>query len=215
MAEKSKSTLRYSHAFWLFLLGSMLGTLFEGIWCRVRQGHWETHTVAVWGPFCIIYGIGAVGFYLAYLKLKNKNVFIQFVTIAVIADIVEYACSCLLEYGLGMKAWDYAGCLYNIKGRISPTMTLLWGTAGVVFIRLFAPFIERELNKMQGRYWQWPCAALSVFMAVNLVFTGFCIVRWSQRHYTAANDSAFFYLADKYYDDEKMQKIFCEWFFIE
>lgn len=215
MAEKNTSVLKYSHIFWLFLFGSMLGTLFEGIWCKLRQGHWETHTVAVWGPFCIIYGIGAVGFYLAYLKLKNKNIFIQFVAIAVVADLVEYACSCLLEYGLGMKAWDYAGCFYNIKGRVSPTMTLLWGVAGVAFIKLFAPFIERGLNKMQGKYWNAVCILLSAFMAVNLTVTAFCIVRWSQRHYMTAKESAIFYLADKYYPDEKMQKIFCEWFFTE
>lgn len=56
--------ITYENMFWLFMIGSVLGVILEGIWCLIRAGHWETHVVSMWGPFCIIYGFGAVGLYL-------------------------------------------------------------------------------------------------------------------------------------------------------
>lgn len=40
--------------FWLFMFGNVLGVLLEGTWCKLCFGHWETHVVTIWGPFCLI-----------------------------------------------------------------------------------------------------------------------------------------------------------------
>ena len=63
----------YSNMFWLFMIGNILGVILEGIWCVIRNGRWETHVVTIWGPFCLIYGVGAVGGYLASALLSDKK----------------------------------------------------------------------------------------------------------------------------------------------
>ena len=62
----------YQEIFWLFLVGSVLGVVVEGCWCRFRYGRWRTHVVALWGPFNIVYGIGIAVFYLGESLLQQK-----------------------------------------------------------------------------------------------------------------------------------------------
>ena len=205
----------YQKLFWLFIFASLLGVLLEGFWCLFTLGHWETHVVSIWGPYCIIYGLGAVGFYLGSFPLKGKKTVVQFIYIALIGPAVEYICSCVLSYGLHMKAWDYSEALLNIKGRVTLPMTLLWGFMGLMFIRYIIPrFDSLYEKKMQTRAWRLACLAMSIFMVLILTATTMCIVRWSDRHEgVPANHIG--QLIDEKYDDARMQKRFCEWSFID
>ena len=50
----------YEELFWVFFFGSILGFVIEGIWHIVLTGTWVDHSATVVGPFCIVYGVGAV-----------------------------------------------------------------------------------------------------------------------------------------------------------
>ena len=50
----------YEELFWVFFLGSILGFLIEGIWNIILVGEWVDHSATVVGPFCAVYGVGAV-----------------------------------------------------------------------------------------------------------------------------------------------------------
>ena len=78
-ASDIAESLTYPTLFWLFTVCSILGTIVEGLFYLIRYGRWETHTVALWGPFCIIYGIGAVILYLSTLMTKAKHIIWQFI----------------------------------------------------------------------------------------------------------------------------------------
>lgn len=213
--KKEKSEyITYRNMFWLFMIGNIFGVLFEGAWCFVRFGRWETHVVTIWGPFCLIYGIGFVVLYISAVKLKDKTGWLRFLFIALILDAVEYFCGWLIDFALGMKAWDYSESFLNIKGRICFGMTLFWGLAGILFARFAVPALERLFRKMQGKGWKAACVVLSVFMAVNIAVTAVCLVRWSARHRGVAPATQIAQLADTYYGDEYMEKRFVEWSFI-
>lgn len=72
------SSIKYQTLFWLFMIGSVLGFLLEGLWCVIKTGHWEHHVATIWGPFCIIYGIGAVAAFLISQLLSGRHVLLQF-----------------------------------------------------------------------------------------------------------------------------------------
>ena len=210
-----KQPIAYADLFWLFIAGSLLGVLMEGAFCVLRSGHWETHTVAVWGPFCIIYGIGAVVLYIRVILMEGKSYLFQFVIFALAATVIEYFCGALLKYGLHMRAWDYSREFLNIDGLVCPAFTLGWGLVGIAFSRWCAPALKLLFFKMRRIGWNIACICLSVFMAVNLLVTSVCIFRWSQRHQgIAPRDSVEQYI-DETWDDSRMQKRFCEWRFIE
>lgn len=209
-----KKSIRYADLFWLFMAGSMLGVLIEGVFCIFSYGRWETHTVAVWGPFCIIYGIGAMILYVGAVILKDKKYIFQFIIFALATTVVEYMCGALLKYGLQMWAWDYSGEFGNIDGLVCPTFTLVWGVAGVAFSKWCVPALTTLFSKMSGIGWKVFCIVMSIFMAFNLLLTAFCIIRWAQRHQGIAPHNTVEQYIDRTWDDDSMQKRFCEWRFI-
>ncbi|MBQ8345061.1 MAG: hypothetical protein IJY42_02210, partial [Clostridia bacterium] len=48
-----RADVTYLDLFWLFLFGSVLGFLLEGVWSIFKRGQWDNHSATVWGPFCI------------------------------------------------------------------------------------------------------------------------------------------------------------------
>lgn len=205
----------YSELFWLFMSGSLFGALIEGIFCYFRYGHWETHTVAVWGPFCIIYGIGAVILYIGAVRMRGRGRIYQFTMFAVSATVVEYLCGAVLKYGLHMRAWDYSKKFMNIDGLVCLKFSVIWGLGGVLFARWCVPVLKRIFIKMKGKKWNTACIVLSIFMAVNLSVTAACISRWAGRHEKILPQNVIERYIDKIWGDDRMQKRFCEWRFLD
>ncbi|MCM1082246.1 MAG: putative ABC transporter permease [Clostridium sp.] len=213
--SKTKQQIVYSDLFWLFIMGSLMGVLIEGVFCVFKYGHWETHTVAIWGPFCMIYGVGAVVLYIGAIMMKGKNLILQFIVFSFAATVVEYLCGALLKYGLHMMAWNYSNRFLNIDGLVCPIFTLGWGVAGIVFSKWCVCPLQNLFFKMRGTIWNIVCICFSMFMAVNLLVTSVCIFRWSKRHQGISPHNAIEQYIDKTWDDRCMQKRFCEWRFIE
>lgn len=201
------SGVTYRRLFWLFLLGSVAGLILEGLWCVLRKGAWESHTSLVWGPFCTVYGFGAVAVYLSSILLKDKKLPLQFLFFAAAGAVVEYFSSLLQELFFGSTSWDYSGHFLNIGGRVSLKMTLVWGVIGIAFMYLVFPLLERLLRKMEGRLCRIGCFALSVFMAVNCIFSAAAVMRWSERLTTnTPPTNVLEQFLDETYDNEAMEK---------
>ena len=112
---KHEHTARPSTLFWLFLAGSVAGFFLEGIWCVFTKGHWEHHSATVWGPFCIVYGIGAVLVYLLSAVLKGRNLPLQFLLFSASGAAVEYGSS-LADVVSLVLLWTRARTLDKAKG---------------------------------------------------------------------------------------------------
>ena len=185
----------YQEIVWLFLVGSVLGVVVEGGWCRFRYGRWRTHVVALWGPFNIVYGIGIAVFYLGESLLQQKAWPVRVAALALAGSLVEYLCGLVIRVGIRMKAWDYRNHFLNIQGLISFKMTLMWGGLGVIFDRfLFRP-LKKILSHITGVAWDLACEVLSVFGKPPMNR----ISQW----------------IDKNYPDSWMEKRFCNWRFME
>ena len=214
--KKSKPAIRVSYAicFWLFMIANLAGVLIEGLFYLIAFGKWETHVVTVWGPFCLLYGFGTVGFYLMAAALQGRGVVLELLGYALVGDGLELIGGLLLEFGLGMRAWDYTGYFLNFRGHICLTMTIVWALVGFAFSR-FCPLIGKGLSQFEHGIFRVLLIILSVFMLVNLVFTSICIVRWSRRHYGIQANSAFEEFLDERYNDDFMSKRFVEWHFLD
>lgn len=212
---RCKKYLTYQNMFWLFMIGNVVGCLLEGIWTVYKFGRWESHVNTVWGPFCLIYGLGTVSFYIMSAFVHKKNIIIKFLVFALVSDAIEYCCAWLIEDGLGMRAWTYKTQACNLQGRISLQITLIWGIIGIVFYYLLVPRINGLFERMEGRFWDISCVILTVFMVINMTLTVFCMVRWSNRHNGKAATNGIERTLDEYYDDQWMMKKFCEWWFID
>ena len=197
------------------MLGNILGVIVEGLWCLLRYGQWQTHVVALWGPFNIVYGIGIAMFYMVCTLFQGLCWQLRIALLALIGSLVEYLCGLVIRIGIRMKAWDYRNHLWNIQGLISPKMTLIWGFLGFGFDRFLYKPLKKALSYMTGGLWDTICIGISLFMIINLSCTAVCIIRWANRHRGKLPLNGISRFVDRKYPDEWMEKKFCNWKFIE
>lgn len=211
--ENAKNTQKsthvpYRHLFWIFFVGSVVGFLLEGLWSILRLGMWENHSATVIGPFCIVYGIGAVVIYALSARVCEKKRVRQFIIFGAAGAAVEFFASLLQEAVFGSVSWDYTDHFLNLGGRVSLQMTLIWGALGLTFSLLVYPRLASLLQKTDGTRGRVVCIALTAFMVGNLLLTAAAILRWRERAdaLPASNEVEAF--LDQTYGDATMRQIF-------
>lgn len=115
-----------------FITYSMLGWLVESIYMSICNRKLTNRGFAK-GPFCPIYGFGAVLGYMILHPLAEHKVALYIVG-AVIATIFEFLVARLMEKTLGEVWWDYSEKPLNYKGVICAESTIAWGLYAVVIV---------------------------------------------------------------------------------
>lgn len=203
-----KPQTNFYNLFWIFLFGSILGFVVEGVYAIYRTGHWEHHGSTIWGPFCIVYGIGAVVVYVLSSYLENKNFFIQFIGFVMAGCIVEYTSSIIQEIIFGSISWNYDQHTMNLKGRISMRTGIMWGSLGSAFIYLLYPTIKKHIIKFFGSSIKKITLFLVIFMALNITLSAMCVLRWRERIQGEPPSNIIEQYLDEKYDNEKMEELF-------
>lgn len=194
--------------FWLFLLGSVAGVIWEGIICIVKKGVWEYHSATIWGPFCVIYGFGAVAVYLLAHAVEKKPLPVQFAVFSIAGTLVEYVGGVFQELSLGTTSWDYSSHFMNLGGKISLKMTLVWGCVSLLAVHSLFPLLNRLFAKMRGNFWRVLCNFAAIFMVIDLTVSCAAIVRWGQRIQQQPAANTFQMMLDERYDDDTMRGLF-------
>ena len=88
-----------------FIIYSFLGWVMESIVRTIAEKK-IINTGFLYGPFCPIYGFGAI-IMLLFLKTFDKNWIILFLASFVILSLWEYLVGVLLEKMFHTKYWDY------------------------------------------------------------------------------------------------------------
>lgn len=81
--------LCFRKLFFIFLIGSVIGTIYEDLLIFVRSGVWMTHRGVIYGPFNVIYGFGAALMCWLLLRKPYKDWQI-FLYAALMGGAVEY-----------------------------------------------------------------------------------------------------------------------------
>lgn len=71
LKKDEKVKINYYKLLRLFLIGSIVGVILEGIWSIIRRGAWETHVITIIEPLCIIYSIGMIIFYVLSFYIRK------------------------------------------------------------------------------------------------------------------------------------------------
>ena len=217
MQEKRSFGKRIFHAyedlFWGFFFGSILGFVVEGLWHIALTGEWVDHSATVVGPFCTVYGVGAVAAFLVARIIPRYRVGLQFVAFALVGGTVEYFTSLFQEKTFGSVSWDYSSHTLNLGGRVSGQMALLWGFLGMVFVGLIYPVLRKLLCRMHTRKWHIFCIACSVFMAFNLFVSASAILRWKERKQDLPPSTKWESYLDATYPNARMEYVYCDMHF--
>lgn len=193
--------------FWVFFIGCFLGVVVERTWCYVRYGLYEPRVGLIYGPFNLVYGVGAWALTMALYPFRNRSKVFSFVGGALIGSAVEYACSLFQETVFGSVSWDYSDQPFNLNGRICLLYAIYWGILGVVWIKDLYPRMAKLILKIPNRVGKPLTFLLAGFMIVNSVMTGLTTLRWMQRRQGEPPRNAMEAYFDRHYPDEKMESI--------
>jgi len=128
----------------LLIIYSFIGWLIESIYVSFHQKK-LINSGFLYGPFCPIYGFGALILVFTFKDLST-NFFLIFITAIVIMSLWEYFISWLMELIFQIKWWDYSNRLLNIKGRICLLNSFFWGILSLLLIKGLHPFIEKLIT---------------------------------------------------------------------
>lgn len=198
----------FTKLFYLFLFGSMLGTLFETIWALFAEGHFEVRVGMVYGPFIPVYGGGACFLTAVLYKLYKLSDTLIFVISAVVGAGFEYFCSWFQETLFGTVSWDYSNTAFNLDGRTNLMYALIWGFLGLVWVRYLYPWVSMLIEKIPKRAGSIITTFLIVFMLINAFMSVSATYRWTQRTEGVPASNSFDRYLDKHFDDDKMNFLF-------
>lgn len=201
--------------FWVFFIGCFAGVVLETIYCLIQRGHYESRVGLIYGPFNLVYGIGALCLSGALYQFRNRGRVFSFVGGFIVGSVVEYACSWFQEVCFGSTSWDYSNMPYNLNGRICLLYSIFWGILGIFWIKDIYPRMAKWILKIPNKVGKPLTWALLVFMVFNSVMTLFTSLRWTARREGIAPRNAFETYLDEHYPDERMQKIFANAEFTE
>ena len=198
-----------------FIIYSVLGYMIETIYGVITKGVWESRQSFLYGPFCGIYGLGAVIMIVCLHKFPRKFNTL-FVGGFIVGSIVEYVVSFVGEMLLGVKWWDYSNMPLNLNGRICVYFSVFWGFLGIYLIASLNPKVDKIIDWTKSKFKNYKALktfVMTVFilLMIDCVSTAFAIefflVRMIvQNDIDVANKELVIEQYDKIYENEKLSK---------
>ena len=152
---------------WLMIY-SVIGWVYESTICSIGQRKLINRGFLN-GPYCPIYGTGAVLVLLVLGRIQNPV--LLFFTGAVLTCSLEYLTSWLMEKLFHARWWDYSKRKFNIGGRVCLIGAVVFGAFSVVLILVLHPWVKSLTDRLTDTALTWICAILLVGIVSDLIVT--------------------------------------------
>ncbi|MDM8200603.1 putative ABC transporter permease [Allofournierella massiliensis] len=188
--------------FWLFLIGAFVGDLIETVFVWGTSGVLMSRSSLLYGPFSVVWGLGAAILTVVLRGLMDKSDRYIFVGGALMGGVYEYMCSVVTEKLFGKVFWDYSKIPFNLNGRINLLYCVFWGIAAVIWVKEVYPRISALIEKIPmkvGKVLTW---VLVVLLAVDVLLSCMALGRMDQREKGIPATNAVQQFLDEQYPDE-------------
>lgn len=196
--------LNYYKLFWVFFLCAFLGALVETLFMLLTKGELQNRSGVLYGPFSLVWGLGAVLFTVCFHRLTGQRDLVIFLAGTLVGGAYEYLCSWVQELLFGACFWDYSHIPLNINGRVSLLYAMFWGVAAVVWVKDLYPRVCTLIGYLPNRIGKPLTWVLTVLMACNILLSAAALIRWEQRQLGLPPENAFACMLDRRYPDERM-----------
>lgn len=146
--------------FLLFMTYAILGWYMEVI-CKLIQYKRFINRGFLIGPYCPIYGYGAILITFLLKKYTNDPIALFFMAI-IICGTLEYLTSYFMEKIFKARWWDYSQKKFNINGRVCLNTIIPFGLLGLFIMYVSNPFLLSKINLL-------PETALNIVSGVLFV----------------------------------------------
>ena len=128
----------------LFFLYSFLGWCLE-VLCKLISDHKFINRGFLIGPYCPIYGTGAIIMTFLLKKYLDDPINL-WIMIILCCSILEYFVSFILEKIFHARWWDYSTNKFNINGRICLETMIPFSIFGLFILYKCNPFFLNLIN---------------------------------------------------------------------
>lgn len=209
--EKKKSfaqRINFYKLVWVFVLCSILGYLLEMAWCYLYHGFFESRKSLIYGPFTIVYGLGAVCIVLLIQLFKKQGSLTIFGVTAAFSIVFEYGCSFLQEKIFGTVSWYYGDSIFSVGGRANWLFALVWGAMAIVVMKVVLPAMNRLIESIPNRAGLILTWVMIVGMSVNMFLSASAVYRQNERRLGIEPGNRYEVFLDEKYPDERLNEIY-------
>ncbi|MDY3118057.1 MAG: hypothetical protein SOW18_00800 [Peptoniphilus sp.] len=150
---------------WLFFIYSFAGWVVE-VFLKYRQYKRFINRGFLIGPYCPIYGIGAIVITVGdgLLSPWETSFAMRFLVSFVLCGLLEYTAGYLLEKYFHARWWDYSQKPMNLHGRVWIGNLILFGIGGAFLLEVSNPRLLALAARLEPRFFA------AILMAVSILF---------------------------------------------
>ena len=154
---------------WMFVIYAFIGWCIEVVVSAIKGGKFVNRGFLI-GPYCPIYGFGALAVILLLTPIKD-NLALFFVSSIVITTLLELIVGVALEKIFHQKWWDYEEYPLNLKGYICLWVSVGWGVGCVVLVYFIQPFLDTAINWLENGFGLAVMITIMSMIVVDTVIT--------------------------------------------
>ena len=134
------------HVILWFLTYSILGWVVESIYMYICNKKLTNRGFAT-GPFCPIYGVGALTVFFA-LRPYSNNGLVLFILGSLLATTIEFLTAVIMKRVFGEIWWDYNEKPFNYKGVLCLESSIAWGFYTLFLFLFLQRFVEGFVSRI-------------------------------------------------------------------
>ncbi len=166
--------------FIFFMLYAIIGWMYEVFLEVVVYGWGFTNRGVLFGPYCPVYGFGALAFiFTLYNLIKGKSIKQKLLMIPIvflgcmfIATSIELITSYICEFILGYWPWQtYVNYSINFEGRIALSPSIRFGIGGLIFLYILQPLFEKLYNSIKNTVLKFVFYTLALILSCDIIIT--------------------------------------------
>lgn len=161
--------IEWLDAYFYFIVYSVAGWLCEDVYVGIGKRKFVNRGF-LYGPYCPIYGCGAL-IVLYPLMLLGDHPVLVFFGGMILTSALEYFTSWLMEKLFHEKWWDYSTYKFNINGRVCLLNSTLFGLMSLVVVFGIQPFVERWARSIPLQTMEIFLGAFTVCFVIDLIVT--------------------------------------------
>ena len=165
------------HLIAAFIIYSVLGWFVESAYMSFCN-HRLTNRGFAKGPFCPIYGFGAVIGYLVLNPLSGHYVTL-YLTGAFLATTFEYLVGIMMQKLLGEVWWDYTEKPMNYKGIICLESTIACGFYAIIITMFLHERVLHLIDAMDMVYGRILCIVILAIVTVDYLIRLYLLFKTS------------------------------------
>lgn len=146
--------------FLLFLIYSFIGWSMEVVLELIRTKKFINRGFLI-GPYCPIYGVGVI-LITFLLEGYKSDIIVAFILAMLLCGILEYSTSYFMEKLFNARWWEYSTHRFNINGRVSLEVLIMFGIGGCLVTYILNPILLQFLSSI-------PSLVLSIVSIISLI----------------------------------------------